>query len=111
MEITHVSLRLKTPVVHAETLCFQDLRLFRIPSLEDATVCNNEKLESGSTHAFVTSSRMFLAKTLFKDEGPWPTAVFAPSNLNDRDSSPNLQITVSVHAFGVYEILTEPLET
>lgn len=73
----------------------QDLRLYTVGSSDDVTVCNNEKLESGSTHVFLASCRMFLSKTLFKDEGPWPTVVFAPSHLEDTDASPNNAITVS----------------
>lgn len=66
---------------------------------DDATVCNNEKLESGSTHAYVTSCRMFLSKTLFKDEGPWPTTIFSPSNLDDRDEALNAAVTVSANQY------------
>lgn len=74
---------------------FQDLRLFRVNASGDAAVCNNEKLISGSTDAYVASSRMFLLKTLFKDAELWPTAILAPSNLVDKNSSQNNAITVS----------------
>ncbi|CAM9938670.1 unnamed protein product [Ectocarpus sp. 4 AP-2014] len=47
----------------------------------DSLVCNNEKLVSGSTSAFIHSAEQFLASTIFREGGPWPTVVMAPSNL------------------------------
>ncbi|CAB1098031.1 unnamed protein product [Ectocarpus sp. CCAP 1310/34] len=47
----------------------------------DSLVCNNEKLMSGSTAAFIHSAEQFLASTIFREGGPWPTVVMAPSNL------------------------------
>lgn len=47
----------------------------------DSVVCNNEKLASGSTSAFIGSAREFLASTVFRSGGPWPTMIMAPSHL------------------------------
>lgn len=64
-------------------------------SVEDSTVCNNEKLESGSTAAYVNSAQLFFERTIFQDDQPWPTVVWAPSNMVDLDEAPNVQISVS----------------
>ena len=66
---------------------------------EDATVCNNEKLESGSTAAYVRSCKHFLDWVVFKEEENWPSLIMAPSNMVDSDTAPNLPIEVSGHFF------------
>lgn len=73
----------------------QDLRLYTVRSVEDSTICNDEKLVSGSTAAYVTSARHFFKNTIFRDDQPWPTVIWAPSNMVDSDEAPNVQITVS----------------
>ncbi|CAM9438074.1 unnamed protein product [Scytosiphon promiscuus] len=79
-------------------LSYQDLRLYTVTSVEDATVCNDEKLASGSTAAYVSSAELFLKDTIFREGGPWPTVVWAPSNMIDADEAPNLQISVLMDA-------------
>ena len=90
----------------------QDLRLYTVLTVEDATVCNDEKLASGSTAAYAGSAELFLKETIFREGGggeepgdergqgqggqAWPTVVFAPSNMVDSDEAPNLQISVRV---------------
>ncbi len=80
-------------------------------TVEDATVCNDEKLASGSTAAYVSSAELFLKETIFGDGDErgaeagtgraWPTVVFAPSNMVDDDEAPNLQIDVSQPPRGI----------
>ncbi|CAN0308865.1 unnamed protein product [Ectocarpus sp. 6 AP-2014] len=62
-------------------LTYQDMRLFRFTVSTDSVVCNNEKLTSGSTSAFIHSAGQFLASTVFREGGPWPTTMMAPSHL------------------------------
>ena len=73
----------------------KDLRLYTVTSVEDATVCNDEKLESGSTAAYITSARLFFQETIFREGQPWPDVIWAPSNMVDLDEAPNVQINVS----------------
>lgn len=73
----------------------QDLRLYTVRSVEDSTICNDEKLVSGSTAAYVTSARHFFKNTIFRDDQPWPNVIWAPSNMVDSDEAPNVQISVS----------------
>lgn len=99
-QITSKSARLETrplPSPPLSRFCFspQDLRLYTVTSIEDATVCNNEKLASGSTAAYVRSAELFLKETIFGKRPRWPTVVWAPSNMIDSDDAPNLQISVS----------------
>ncbi|CAM9152539.1 unnamed protein product [Ectocarpus fasciculatus] len=62
-------------------LTYQDMRLYRVQGNQDSVVCNNEKLTSGSTSAFVRSGKEFLASTIFQDGTQWPAAILAPSYL------------------------------
>lgn len=73
----------------------QDLRLYTVSSVEDATVCNDEKLASGSTAAYLSAAELFLKDTVFRENEPWPNVIWAPSNMVDSDEAPNLQISVS----------------
>lgn len=77
----------------------QDLRLYTVSSVEDATVCNDEKLASGSTAAYVSAAELFLKDTIFREGQAWPTVIWAPSNMVDSDEAPNLQIEVSTETF------------
>lgn len=61
----------------------------------DSIVCHNEKLESGSTGAYVQSCRHFLDSSVFQDDTSVPTVILAPSNLVDSNNSPNFAIEVS----------------
>ena len=69
--------------------------MYTVRSVEDSTVCNDEKLVSGSTAAYVTSARHFFKSTIFQDDQPWPNVIWAPSNMVDSDEAPNVQISVS----------------
>lgn len=66
--------------------------------MEDATVCNDERLESGSTAAYITSSRLFFEQTVFQEGQPWPDVIWAPSNMVDLNEASNVQISVSKNA-------------
>lgn len=66
-------------------------------SAEDETVCNDEKLESGSTAAYIRSCKHFLDWVVFQDEEDWPSLIMAPSNMVDKDTNPNVPIEVSDH--------------
>eukprot|EP00903_Cladosiphon_okamuranus_P014398 g13366.t1 len=79
-------------------LTYQDLRLYTVTSVEDATVCNDEKLTSGSTAAYVSAAKLFLKDTIFREGGDWPNVIWAPSNMIDSDEAPNLQISVLMDA-------------
>ncbi|CAM9322880.1 unnamed protein product [Laminaria digitata] len=79
-------------------LTYQDLRLYTVRSVEDSTVCNDEKLVSGSTAAYITSARHFFKNTIFQDDQPWPNVIWAPSNMIDSDEAPNVQINVIMDA-------------
>lgn len=73
----------------------QDLRLFTIRELdEDEVVCNDEKLLSGSSAAFVRSCKQFLSSTIFRNDTNWPTVILAAAFLEDRDDSSNTAIEV-----------------
>lgn len=76
----------------------QDLRLYTVATVEDATVCNDQRLESGSTAAYITSSQLFFEKTIFQEGQPWPDVIWAPSNMVDLEDAPNVQISVSKRA-------------
>ncbi|CAB1109494.1 unnamed protein product [Ectocarpus sp. CCAP 1310/34] len=62
-------------------LTYQDMRLYQVSGKTDSVVCNNEKLTSGSTAAFVHSAKEFLASTAFRDGTQWPATILAPSYL------------------------------
>ncbi|CBJ32277.1 expressed unknown protein [Ectocarpus siliculosus] len=62
-------------------LTYQDMRLYQVSGKTDSVVCNNEKLTSGSTSAFVHSAKDFLASTVFRDGTQWPATILAPSYL------------------------------
>ncbi|CAB1114832.1 unnamed protein product [Ectocarpus sp. CCAP 1310/34] len=79
-------------------ISYQDLRLYTVSSVDDATVCNDEKLASGSTAAYVSSAELFLQDTIFRENKPWPSVIWAPSNMIDLDEAPNLQISVLMDA-------------
>ncbi|CAM9934848.1 unnamed protein product [Pylaiella littoralis] len=79
-------------------MSYQDLRLYTVRSVEDATICNDEKLASGSTAAYVSSAELFLKDTIFREDEPWPSVIWAPSNMIDSDEAPNLQISVLLDA-------------
>ena len=57
-------------ILHATPVCIaQDLRLYIIHSLdEDEVVCNDEKLVSGSSAAFVRSCEKFMSYTVFGED-------------------------------------------
>ena len=78
----------------------QDLRLYRfsLNAGEDATVCNNEKLESGSTAMYLQSGKHFLDWVVFRDGADWPSVMLAPSHLVDKESYTNVAIEVSKNA-------------
>ena len=71
-------------ILHATPVCTaQDLRLYKIHSLgEDEIICNDKKLVSGSTAAFVRSCEKFMSYTVF---GRRPT--LAVDNLSSCVSS------------------------
>lgn len=72
------------------------MRLYEFDTVEDSVVCNNNKLSTGSSAAFVGSCDQFLRSTVFgNDAASWPTVIVAPSYLVDSDESPNLAIEVS----------------
>lgn len=71
-------------------------------SVEDATVCHDEKLASGSTAAYVSSAELFLKDTIFREGEAWPNVIWAPSNMIDSDEAPNLQISVSALLVGAH---------
>lgn len=85
---------------------WQDLRLYRYsPGCgEDATVCNNEKLESGSTTMYLQSGKHFLECVVFRDRTDWPSVILAPSHLVDREGYSNNAIEVSKNAYHTYGI-------
>ena len=63
-------------------------------SLQDAVVCNNEKLASGSSAAYIDATKKFLASTVFKEGTTWPSAILAPSNL-EKKGNPNVPTKAS----------------
>lgn len=78
---------------------FQDMRLYEFDTVEDSVVCNDNKLSTGSSAAFVGSCDQFLRSTVFGNDTGWPTVVVAPSYLVDSDEAPNLAIEVSETKF------------
>ncbi|CAN0089336.1 unnamed protein product [Ectocarpus fasciculatus] len=76
-------------------LTYQDMRLYQFTTSTDSVVCNNEKLVSGSTAAYLHSAGQFLASTIFRDGGPWPTMIMAPLFLIPT-STKGTQFTVEV---------------
>ena len=75
-------------------LATQDMRLLRFNHKDDAVQCNNNKLVSGSTSAFLRSARDFLALTVFADGKAWPSVIFTPSFLEFNDKSPTISTEV-----------------
>ncbi|CAM9651807.1 unnamed protein product [Ascophyllum nodosum] len=65
---------------------------------DDAVQCNNNKLVSGSTSAFLRSARDFLALTVFADGKAWPSVIFTPSFLEFNDKSPTISTEVLLDA-------------
>lgn len=61
----------------------------------DSTICNNEKLQSASTAAYVSSCKDFLDKVVFEEGTHWPTVIMALSNLVDDEGASNMPIEVS----------------
>eukprot|EP00903_Cladosiphon_okamuranus_P011004 g10393.t1 len=78
-------------------LTYQDIRLFRIGEVEDDIICNNEKLLSGSSAAYIKSCREFLASTVFEGGTRSPSTILAPSHIQPGDSV-NLAITVPMES-------------
>ncbi|CAM9152460.1 unnamed protein product [Ectocarpus fasciculatus] len=76
-------------------LSYQDMRLYRFITMTDSVVCNNEKLTSGSTSAYIHSAKEFLTSTIFQDGTQWPTTIFAPSSYLLPDKIAN-QIEIEV---------------
>ena len=64
------------------------MRLLRVNHEDDAVQCNNNKLVSGSTSAFLRSARDFLALTVFADGKAWPTVIFTPSLISTTNLQP-----------------------
>lgn len=62
--------------------------------VEDAIVCNNEKLQSGSTASFIRSCKHFLDWEIFQEGTDWPSLIMAPSNMVNSENSANLAIEV-----------------
>lgn len=60
--------------------------------VEDAIVCNNEKLASGSTASFVRSCKHFLDWQIFQEGTDWPSLIMAPSNMVNSETAANLAI-------------------
>ncbi|CAM9107182.1 unnamed protein product [Ectocarpus sp. 13 AM-2016] len=76
-------------------LTYQDMRLYRFVTMTDSVVCNNEKLTSGSTSAFIHSAKEFLTSTIFQDGTQWPATILAPSSYLIPDKIEN-QIAIEV---------------
>lgn len=72
----------------------QDMRLWTFNNEEEAVECNNEKLVSGSTTAYMRSARDFLRLTVFQNGQPWPTVIATGLFLRD-DNSSNAPIEVN----------------
>lgn len=68
--------------------------MYTIHGVEDATVCNNEKLESGSTASFVRSCKHFLEWQIFQEGTEWPSVILAPYILVNRNTAANVDIEV-----------------
>ncbi|CAM9211467.1 unnamed protein product, partial [Laminaria digitata] len=76
----------------------RDFRLYTVNGVEDTTVCNDEKLESGSTAMYVRSCKHFLDWVIFEENTDWPTVIFTPSNMVDNENAPNVPIEVTMEA-------------
>lgn len=70
------------------------MRLYTISGVDEAVVCNNEKLQSGSTASFVRSCKHFLEWQIFQEGANWPSVILAPSNLVDTNNAANVAIEV-----------------
>ncbi|CAM9310004.1 unnamed protein product, partial [Laminaria digitata] len=75
-----------------------DLRLYAIGGVEDETVCNNEKLQSGSTAKYVRSCKHFLDWQIFQEGTDWPSAIMAPAFLVNTEKAANVAIEVIMSA-------------
>lgn len=60
----------------------------------DSILCDDDKLASDSSSAFISSCRSFLNTTVFGNSTAWPTAILTPSYLVDSDEAPNFAIEV-----------------
>lgn len=72
-------------------------------ALQDTVVCNNEKLTSGGSAAYVTAGRQFMTSTVFKNGTTWPSAILAPSVIQRK---PHLNSSIKV---GHDQVLTTSL--
>ena len=72
----------------------QDIRLWRVGSGKESVECNNEKLVSGSSTAYIRSAKQFLQSTVFQHGHPMPTVIAAPSFLRSGDDSPEMTVDV-----------------
>ena len=72
----------------------QDFRLYTIVGVQDATICNDEKLQSGSTASFVRSCKHFLDWEIFRKGSDWPSVIMAPSHMINSEDAANLAIEV-----------------
>lgn len=70
------------------------MRLWTVDRKVESVECNNAKLVSGSTTAYIRSARDFLKSTVFQEGQPWPAVIAAPLFLRDDDQSPNCPIEV-----------------
>lgn len=75
----------------------QDMRMWRADREEESVECNNEKLVSGSSTAYIRSARDFLRSTVFQDGQPWPSIIAAPLFLRADDHAPNYPIEVKTN--------------
>lgn len=69
--------------------------MYTVTEVEDVTVCNNEKLQSGSTASFVRSCKQFLEWQIFQEGTKWPSVILAPCFLVNRNNAANVAIEVS----------------
>lgn len=60
------------------------MRLWTMGSSEDVILCNDEKLASGSTAAYLHSAEKFLREVAFADDSHWPDAILAPSFTSEK---------------------------
>lgn len=77
--------------------------------VEDEIVCNNEKLQSGSTASYVRSCKHFLDWEIFQEGADWPSVIMAPSNMIHTETAANLAIEVrenrpTMYAFGRLDV-------
>ena len=66
---------------------------------QDATICNNEKLQSGSSASFVRSCKHFLDWEIFQEGSDWPSVIMAPSQMINEEDAANLAIEVRYFYF------------